>query len=401
MSTVVVLSPSPCEARFEEALAGAATVVRCWQDEFLHLDPAKVVEECGRAGAAVICLGPDLPTKVALSIADAFDRERPDCAILLMAKESAGVWAAALRAGARDVVAPGVSRQELSDALDGVLAVAERRQAIVAEGQRRAAATEASRVIAVVSPKGGSGKTTVSTNLAVGLAKQQPGSTALVDLDLQFGDVASALQLSPEQTVADVARAPSDFDATMLKVFLSAHHTGLFALCAPLTPAEADDVTAAHTAHVVDLLRSEFAYVVIDTAAGIDEHSIVAVEAATDLVLVGAMDVTSVRSLRKELDVFDQLGQTSQRRHLVLNRSDAKVGMDAADIEAVLGLPVDVAVPSSRLAPISSNEGTPLLEAPPRSPIARSLLEIVGRFAEAEEPDPGLVSGFRRLRGAR
>jgi pilus assembly protein CpaE len=184
----------------------------------------------------------------------------------------------------------------------------------------------------------------------------------------------------------------------MLKVFLAPHHSGLFALCAPETPPEADDVTAAQTANVLQLLRSEFAYVVVDTGAGIDEHSLTAIEASTDILLVGVTDVASVRALRKELDVLEQLGMVTQQRHLVLNRSDAKVGMDAGHIEAVLGMPIDVSVPSSRLVPLSANEGTAVIEGSPRTPIARSLGELVARFAP---DDPDTRSGWFSRRGQR
>lgn len=400
MSRIVSISPDASEDRLDEALGEAGAAVRCWEDHYLHADPEKVVHACDDAGASVVCLGPELPVEVALELARAFDRLRPECGVLLLAEPSSGLWEAALRAGVRDVVSPDASGEVLGAALQGVLTVAERRRATIAQAQDRAASTDASRIITVLSPKGGAGKTTVATNLAVGLASARPGAVVLVDLDLQFGDVASALQLMPEHTMADVAKAPQDFDATMLKVFLAPHPSGVFALCAPDTPAEADDISPIQTASVLQLLRSQFAFVVVDTGAGIDEHSLAAIEASTDIVLLGAMDVASVRSLRKELDVLDGLGMVGQRRHLVLNRSDAKVGMDTANIEAVLGMAIDVSVPSSRLVPLSSNEGTPLLDGPVRSPVARSLGQLVARFAP-EEPDGNRGSARFLRRGQR
>ena len=126
----------------------------------------------------------------------------------------------------------------------------------------RAEPAEATRVITVLSPKGGTGKTTMATNLAIGLGRVHPGRVVLVDLDVQFGDVGAALGLTPEQGMADVARAPSNLDATMLKVFLTPHPAGIFALCAPDTPAEADYISAAHSASAIELLASQFAFVV-------------------------------------------------------------------------------------------------------------------------------------------
>jgi pilus assembly protein CpaE len=396
VSAVVVISPARVEARLDGVVGEPGAVTRRWEDQYLHLDPAKVVEACAGPATGVVCLGPDLPTSTALALAEAFDRDRPELAVVLLAQPSADLWQAAVRAGVRDVVDPWSPDDGVGRALRAAKEVADRRRATMTQAHERAAAAT-SRVVTMLSPKGGSGKTTVTTNLAVGLAGAGAGAVAVVDLDLQFGDVASALQLTPEQTLADVARAPSDFDATMLKVFLSAHASGLFVLCAPESPVDADDISAGHTAAALELLRSEFAFVVVDTAAGIDEHSLAAVEASTDLVLVGAMDVASVRALRKQLDVLERLGMTHQQRHLVLNRADAKVGMDAGDIERVLGMSVDVAVPSSRLVPLGANEGRPVLSEPPRAPVARALQELVERFAQ---PDPA-VAARRRWWGVR
>lgn len=401
MAKVTLISPVACETRIDAVLDEPGATVRCWDDQYTQLDPVKVVEECAGADLAAVCVGPEVPIQAAIAIAGAFDRERPECSVLLVAEAYPGLWEAALRAGVRELVSPGATSDELARSLGSVLAVAERRRATLAEGQRRAETARACRIITVVSPKGGSGKTTVATNLAVGLARTGAGASVLVDLDLQFGDVASALQLAPEQTLADVARAPRDFDATMLKVFLAAHPSGVYALAAPHTPPEADEVIPAHVTHALDLLRSEFAFVVVDTGAGLDTPSLAAIEASTDLVLVSAMDVATVRSLRKELDVLERLTLTGARRHLVLNRSDSKVGMDAADIESVLGLPVDVSVPSSRLVPVSTNEGTPLLEGTLASPTAKALVKLVARFADVDAPESGLATGRRRRRGRR
>jgi pilus assembly protein CpaE len=242
-------------------------------------------------------------------------------------------------------------------------------------------------VITVLSPKGGTGKTTMASNLAIGLGRSYPGRVVIVDLDVQFGDISTVLGLTPEHSMADVAKAPANLDATMLKVFLTPHDSGLYALCAPNTPAEADDITPANVARAIDLLRSEFAFVVIDTGAGLDEDCLVAIEHSTDLVFVGSTDVAGVRNVRKEIDVLDRLGLNGAQRHLVLNHADDKVGLNPEDIEQFIGLSINVSIPSSRLVPQSNNEGAPLLGDDPKSPVSRALGELVARFSERQQPD--------------
>jgi pilus assembly protein CpaE len=218
----------------------------------------------------------------------------------------------------------------------------------------------------------------VATNLAVGLAQHAPGDVVLLDLDLQFGGVAGALRLVPEHSIADAARVGHTLDGGVLKVFLTAHPTGVFALCAPESLAHADDVDAPRLSHIISLLSDDFRYLVIDTAAGIDVVTLAAIELATDLVLISTTDVPCVRALRRAIDALDVAGLGSQVRHFVLNRADVKGGLGLDDIQAVTGMDVDVAIPDSRAVAMSLNLGTPILESEPKSPAGRALSELVG-----------------------
>jgi pilus assembly protein CpaE len=327
--------------------------------------------------ARVVALGPGLDTDAALDAAAVLDRERPDLCVLLIAEPTPALYRKALRVGVRDIVDPSAELDEVRAAFDAAMDTASRR------GAQHADEALTQRTIAVVSPKGGAGKTAMSSNLTIGLAAIAQGDVVIVDLDVQFGDVANALRLSPEGTIADAIRVGAGLDITALKAFLTPHPSGALALCAPVSPADADIVGADDVVRILRLLAAEFRYVVVDTGAGLDEHTLAAMEAATDIVLVCGTDVASARGVRKEIDAFDLLGFTTQRRHLVLNRADARVGLDAGDIEGTVGMSISVAVPSSRSVPLSMNQGIPLLEGAQKSPVSRSLGELVNRFAAA------------------
>jgi len=289
------------------------------------------------------------------------------------------------------VLSPDAGLDELREEFDRALEAGERRRTNLAGG---GSGERAHRVIVVSSPKGGAGKSVIATNLAVGLATAAPEQVVIVDLDLQFGDVAGALQLVPQHTIVDAALTP-DLDLTSLKVFLTPHRSGLFSLCGPESPAAADDVSPELAGQIIELLSEEFRYVVVDTPSGIGEATLAAFEAATDFVLVGNMDVASVRALRKEVDVLDGTGFSTQRRHFVLNRADTRVGLSAPDVEATVGLHVDVAIPSSRAVPLSFNQGTPIIQSDPRSEVSKELTQLVHRFVEVPaQPE----STGRRLR---
>jgi pilus assembly protein CpaE len=397
-SLVLASSSDEWEARVRKAFDGRLNGdVRRVPDLSAETDWATAAELLTQDDPYVVVLGPGVAAAQALRIARAIDAERPDVCVVLVADPTPELWQGALRAGVRDVVAADAALIDLRATLDRALDTASRRRAALPV---TAPPTSRAQVIAVVSPKGGAGKTAVATNLAVGLARRQPDDVVLVDLDLQFGDVAHALRLVPESTIADVSRSLGSLDATSLKAFLTPHPSGLFALCSPDTPAQADDVTTESVPKMLELLSSVFPYVVVDTAGGLDEVTLTTMDQATDLILVCATDVASARAARKELDAFDQLGFTQQERHLVLNRADARVGLNVGDIEATVGLPVDVSVPSSRAVPISMNQGSPLLEQDQRSPVSRAFTELVGRFRSESPatPAPPAAGGLLRRR---
>ncbi len=385
MSDLLVATPSET---FGEKIAGAFGEKlnghrRYWREGLLDNPHSSIVAELTRTNPAVVAIGPDVTATAALDLARAFDAERPDVVVVLIAKPSIKLLENALRAGARDVVAPDSTQEDLRLALDSALDAADRRR-----GVRSTTDVDAptSHVICVVSPKGGAGKTTVSTNLASSLAMAAPGQVVIVDLDFQFGDVASALHMMPEHTFADISRAPSDVDITTVKVFLTPSAAGLFALCAPESPVEADIITPAHVQHVLGLLASEFRYVIVDTGSGIDEPTLAALEMSTDIIVLTSTDVPSVRATRKEIDTFDLLGLTTQNRHFVVNRADARVGLPVGEIETTVGMSAVASIPSSRLVPISVNQGTPVVVSDRRSGVADAIARLTSRFAPTTTP---------------
>ena len=384
--TRVALATS--SAAFEQRLRSMFTEMngdlRRWHDELLTVAPEQAVEELAAKGMEVVALGPGLSVDQALAIARAFDAEHPEINVLVVAERTPQVIELALQAGVRDIIAPDADDTTIQRAFQRALdTAARRRENIVGPGEP---AGPKGKVICCLSPKGGSGKTTVASNLAYGLAQAAPDDVVIVDLDLQFGDVASALQLVPEHTIVDAARIASGphgtIDATTLKVFLQSHPGRLYALCGSEDPAAGEDIDPKRIGAIIRLLADQFTYVVLDTSAGIDEHTLVAVEESTDLLVMCAMDVPSVRSLRKLIAALDQLGMMTQRRHFVLNRADSRVGLDVRDVEGTVGLPVDIELPSSRQIPLSMNQGSPILESETKSAVARQFRELVGLFAE-------------------
>lgn len=336
----------------------------------------------------------------ALQLASRFDEQCPAVSVVLVTSVGAQIGLDALRAGVRDILEPGADSDQIRLVLERAGEAARTRAAepAVVNGAVVEAPAKVGRVISVVSPKGGVGKTTVATNLAVGLAKTAHNSTVLVDLDVQFGDVASALDLDPEHCLPDAVQGPASRDTMLLKTFLTLHETGLYVICGAKSPAAADSVTADEISRLLQMLASEFAYVVVDTAPGLSEHVLAAMDQSSDLIMVTSMDVPGVRGLRKEIDALRTLGMLGNSDHVVLNMADGRGGLTLPQIENTLGVAVDVVLPRSKAALQSVNQGIPLLQSGVRDPMTKQLRSLVTRFSTPrpeEAPAPVLALADR------
>ncbi|WP_113718280.1 AAA family ATPase [Arthrobacter dokdonensis] len=393
------------DAAFPRRLAEAATGelagdIQHWDEAAFPLNPDVLfARQDDAALPEVAILGPGTPVEETLALASALDRSHPGVSVLLVHPAGPDVAMAAMRAGIRDVMAPDAGHSDMTALLHrAVRTAADRRQAFTPVPEPAEAGVKG-RVICVLSPKGGAGKTTVATNLAIGLAAAAPHATVLVDLDLQFGDVGNAMQIAPEQSLAEAVRGAATQDTMVLKSYLSPHPTGVYALCAPDSPAAEAEITTADVSHLLDQLASQYRYVVVDTGAGLSDHTLAALDKSTDYVFVAGMDVPSIRGLRKEMDVLKELGMVPAHRHIVLNSADARDGLSMHDVQSTLGHKADVVIPFSRAARLSTNQGLPLLQDKTKDRAAKALRSLVNRFTPAPAPALKRRSKARHRRG--
>lgn len=390
MSGITILSGNPSlESTFFDLYGRSFPVRRVWSDQWR--DPVEVAMDACAADPELVVLGSDVGPDQARAVVPEIDRRFPSTTILCLAlNHDVEYTMSLLRLGARDVLLEGQATDEFRAKVDPVIQVAQARHKKTVESGSELRR----RVITVLSPKGGTGKTTVSTNLAVGLARRLPNQVVLLDLDAQFGDCAAALGVEPEYSLVDAINGATHERST-LKVFLSAHKSGLALLSPPADLVAAEEIDADELKKTLAAFAEEFPFVVIDTAGGIDSYALAAMEQATDLLFVCTTDVPAIRAVRRQLDALDQIGYVSQRRTLILNRSNAKVGLSVGEIEAAIGLQASFEIPSTRIIPVSTNEGITIVERDNSGNVARKFEEIARYFAPEQD---GGGRGFFRTR---
>jgi len=385
MSRFVLITPDvDFDARLRQAVAGGLQGgVQTFFTDLLPQDPNELFAHLNQEQPEVLVLGPEVPVDDALRLATVLNVSFPELSVILAADPGPdpSFLLHAMRAGIRDIVPPDSDAAQIRVLLERASQSFASRHRTQAPQQN--AETNKGLVIGVFSPKGGVGKTTIATNIAIGLGKVAPMSVVIVDLDLQFGDVASGLYLDPEHTVTDAVSPAASQDSLVLKAFLTVHPGSIYALCAPHTPIDADEITPEQVSRLLEQLSEQFQYVVVDTAPGLPEIGLAAMEKCTDVVWVSGMDIPSVRGLRSGLDILRQLNILPETRHVVLNMADAKNGLTVQDLESTMGAPVDVSIPRSRAVALSTNRGIPVLQEPIKDPATKGLNQLVERFNPA------------------
>lgn len=249
-------------------------------------------------------------------------------------------------------------------------------------------------VITVAAPKGGQGKTTLAVNLATGLAEVAPNSVVLVDSDLQFGDIANILDLDASRGLVEAVAAADD--EVLLKTLLVRHPDDFFVIPAPRSPELADGIDVKAFGELIDRLAKMFRYVVVDTTPGLSDHTLSALEHATDGVFVTSLTVASLRALRTEFEVLLQLELLPQNRHIVLNAVEKNTGLVASDATKIVGAAPDVIVPRSSGVILAANAGVPLIHHDPRDAAAKAVRSLVQRIEPTAFPTRRRIQRRRR-----
>jgi pilus assembly protein CpaE len=337
------------------------------------LDPAFATESGVSDGGQLLQVDPDLPI------------------VLVAASPDMTVLRTALRVGYKDVIDAPVDRQKMEAMLGLIEEEADR---VV----RKETKAQIGRVVTIMSPKGGAGKTVAAANVGLQLAMwSEPNRVVIMDADLQFGDVSIVMSIDPVHTIVDAARELDELDEDLMRSLLTSHPSGLQILAAPLEPSLADEVSTQSVVRSIAMLKRMFDYVVIDTAPFLDEPVLSILERSDDVLLVVDMDLPSVKNAKLALDTLKLIKFPFEKIKLVLNRVNSKARLDIGELERSLELDVQAAISSDKLVPRAVNEGEPVVSLYPRSRVAKDLRAVTRLVVdESVTPDTGEGEGSRK-----
>jgi pilus assembly protein CpaE len=413
--------------RSDALIKGLAKAVAALPDEpdvYVYERPAEVAAAFAEGPVDVLVVGPSELTAAGMRRVAKLHAQHPET-VVVVAGKVADLPAPLLlvKAGAAEVIKLPAGAARIRTALESALAQAAARHVevevlverpaeavapaepdvvdeVVAEEEVAApvpSPREPAVTITVASATGGCGKTFLASNLAYLLAAGTGKRIAMVDLDLQFGEVVSMLQLRPARTIVDV---DPDEDGS-LEACMTPHKGGFDVLAAPRDPISADQVTPARVAEILLALRARYDYVIVDTPPSLNEVVLSSFDISEHLIVLATLDVPSVNNMRVFLSTLDRLKIATHGLHLVLNKAEQGVGFSGADVEQLLGRPWDLVLPYDREVSRAVNLGLPVTEAAPGTEVSKRLVAglsaILPGIAVDAPPAPPRRGFFARL----
>jgi pilus assembly protein CpaE len=357
----------------------------------------------------VLIAGPSLSTKTGLAALQAIHDETPATSLVLaFAKRPDATLREIIRTGAMDLLQLPVADRNLYDAVERAVSMSRSHpQEQVTTTQSATPASNLGTVFTVSSATGGCGKTFYATNLAYYLHQYTGKRTCIIDLDLQFGEVSTALRLRPRFTISDIL-SREDIDevdlAAHIDEYVVTHDSGVMVLPAPKDPSDADRIHPVDVQRVIEAARAKFDYVIVDTPAALTEIVLAAFDLSNQLYVMATLDLPSVRHMGVFLNTLEKLKISSDNVKLILNKAERDVGLDVEQVTRLFPQGFTSVLPYAKEVTKSVNVGTPVLAFAPTADVSRRmaagmspLLPEASRGKALEAEGPSKRSLFARM----
>ncbi len=350
--------------------------------------PRPEVASCTRVGSVgdvlteegpfdVLVAGPSLGTRAGLARLEVIHDELPAMSLLLaFNRRPEARLREIVRAGAIDLLQLPIDDEMLLESMQRAIELSRQQQVAAPASAAGAANSGIGRVFTTSSATGGCGKTFYATNLAYFLTHYTGKRTCIVDLDLQFGEVSTALRLRPRFTIFDALQRDEEDDSALadhIEEYMVRHDTGIYLLPAPKDPSEADRISPPDVTRIIEAIRTKFDYVIVDTPAALTEIVLAAFDLSDELFTLATLDLPSVRNMGVFLNTLDKLKIPSEHVQLILNKAEKDVGIDIEQITKLFPQGFMSVLPYAREVSKSINVGMPVMAFNPNAEVSRRI----------------------------
>ncbi len=361
----------------------------------------------------VILMDINMPDMDGITATEIISNTVPESPIIMMSVQGEQDYLRrSMLAGAREFLVKPFSADELINSIRHVHELEKVRRARYAPVQQAAApgatapggpaAADKGKIITFFSPKGGVGRTTIATNLAVALHQSTEKPVVLVDGSLPFGDIAVILNMSPKaKTLADLIGSFDQADSDVLESILVQHSTGIKVLLAPPTPESTELIKGEDIKRVLELLRERYAYIVVDTWPSFQEQVITMLDVADVILTLMTLEITSLKNVRVFMEIVEKLGYGDDKVQLVANRNDSSGGIKASDVEASLGRKIPHTIVSDgRTLVLAVNRGVPFVTSNRESQVSKDIFTLAAKLSGSAEAAAAPAAGGKQAKQA-
>ena len=361
----------------------------------------EAIERSKQTQPDVILMDINMPGMDGIAATEIITTEVPSANIIMMSVQGEQEYLRrSMVAGAKNYLTKPFTGDELMQAVKQVYTNETKRKNTQKDSSKP---VKEGKIITVFSTKGGVGKTTISTNLAVALTELLGVKVGIVDADLQFGDMALFLNVMPKATVADLVRDIDNLDAELLSSYLTDYSDKVKLLSAPFRPEQADSITSNHLTGILKTMVSMFDYVIIDTAPVFNEVILSVLDASDCILVISSLDLPAIKNVKLCLEIMESLNYSTDKIKMVLNRANSEGGIGTGEVEESLHHDFIATLPSDGKTVLGAvNRGIPFVVSHPETPVSQSVFHLARVIANVKLDTPierpkGMVDRIKRL----